>query len=56
MKIKVTLHAEVTEDLTFHGYDEDRTWDSLTDDEQNEVLDSIREQTIVDVSIKPINE
>ena len=50
------MHTEFTEDLTFHGYDEDRTWDSLTDEERNEVLDSIREQNIVDISVTPINE
>ena len=43
-------------DLEYYGYDEDRPWDDLTESEQHEIEDSLREENIIVVSITGISD
>jgi hypothetical protein len=42
-------------DLEYYGHDESKSWNDLTESEQHEIEDSLREQNIILVSITGIN-
>ena len=46
-----TSYQEETLDLEEWGY-EDKEWDDLTEEEQDEVKDMLREQNFIEVEIK----
>lgn len=53
-KYKVKFNASYSEetlDLEEWGY-EDKEWDELTEEEQDEVKDMLREQNFIEVEIK----
>ena len=43
-------------DLEYYGHDESKSWNDLTESEQHEIEDSLREENIVVVSIDGIEE
>ena len=52
--LKLSVETEV--DLTEFGHDESQRWDNLTEEQQNEILDPMRENQIPDVSVEIIDE
>ena len=48
---KFTLNTQDIIDLTDYGHEEDKTWDELTADEKNYILDSIRMEKIPAVDV-----
>ncbi len=53
---KLKLNTEVEIDLTDFGFDESKRWDDLKEDEQNEILDPIRNEQIATVTVEEIDE
>jgi hypothetical protein len=54
IKVKLSLNTtQTTIDLSDYGYD-DKTWDDLTEDEQDVIKDSIREEHTIYLDIKSI--
>jgi hypothetical protein len=54
IKVKLSLNTTQTAiDLSDYGYD-DKTWDDLTEDEQDVIKDSIREEHTIYLDIKSI--
>ncbi len=49
VEIKFTLNTSEMIDLSEYGYDEDAKWDDLTEDEQTEILDPLREALVTDI-------
>lgn len=59
MKIRIVYKPSIIEedvDLTDYGYDEDVDWDSLTVEQQNDILDPLREVNIPYCSITKITD
>jgi hypothetical protein len=54
VKLKLNLETEV--DLTEFGHDESQRWDDLTEEEQNEILDPMRETAIPNVNVETVDE
>jgi len=52
--VKIKLNLETRVKLTDFAYDESQRWDDLTEEQQNEILDPIREQAIPNVYVEPI--
>ncbi len=57
MKVKLTLKLNVNQvlDLTEYGYENDVRWGDLSEDEQNDITDGIRNEYIADISVDEIN-
>lgn len=43
-------------DLVDYGYDEDVKFEDLTEEEQNEILDPLREENIANASVQTIED
>jgi len=58
MKVELSFKILTREiiDLTDYGYDESITFESLTDDQQNEITDSFRESIIPDVYFRDLKD
>lgn len=54
--VKLKLSQETEIDLTEYGYHESQEWGNLTEIQQNEILDPIRETSFPDVDVEPIIE
>lgn len=57
MKVKLTLKLNVNQvlDLTEYGYENDVRWSDLSEDEQNDITDGIRNEYVADISINEID-
>lgn len=43
-------------DLEYYGHDESKSWDDLTESEQHEIEESLREENFIIVTIKGITD
>lgn len=55
IKYKVSTQTEVIS-LMDYGYDEETKWSELTEDQQHEIEDSLREQNVILVEVEDVNE
>lgn len=57
MKVKLTLKLNVNQvlDLTEYGYENDVRWSDLSEEEQNDITDGIRDEYVADISIDEID-
>jgi hypothetical protein len=57
MKVKLTLKLNVNQvlDLTEYGYENDVRWSDLSEDEQNDITDGIRDEYVAEISIDEID-
>ena len=57
MKVKLTLKLNVNQvlNLTDYGYENDVKWSDLSEDEQNDITDGIRDEHVADISIDEID-
>ena len=57
MKVKLTLKLNVNQvlNLTDYGYENDVKWSDLSEDEQNDITDRIRDEYVADISIDEID-
>jgi hypothetical protein len=57
MKANVKFSLNVFDqeiDLEYYGHGSETTWDDLTEDQQHEIEDSLREENMIIVSIENI--
>ena len=55
MRVQVKFSIDRTNDtidLEDLGFEEDTKWSDLTEDEQNEILDSLREEIVIYCSVE----
>lgn len=52
--VKLKLNTQTEVELTDCGYDENTKWNDLTEEQQNEILDPIRQENIASVSVEEI--
>jgi hypothetical protein len=55
VKLKIELIVNQTIDLTSFGFDENVKWVDLTQNEQSEIKDNIRDEYIAYVSVEDID-
>lgn len=49
-----TISQEI--DLEYYGYTSEQDWDSLSEFQQNEIEDSLREENVILVSVKGVDD
>jgi hypothetical protein len=56
VKIRLTLNVNQVLDLTDYGYDEDVKWSDLSEDDQNEITDALRDENVANLSVEEMDE
>jgi hypothetical protein len=55
VKLKIELNINQTINLTDYGFNRNVKWVDLTEDEQNQIKDNIRDEHIAYVSVEDID-